>query len=62
LTVKADVPGYAAKIRYFPRDSEDVESLKQDVPDAIAHETAYRRTQGDDGALPPAAFLAISGG
>ena len=62
LTVKADVPGYAAKIRYFPRDSGDVESLKQDVLDALADEAAYRRTQGHDGALPPAAFLAISGG
>ncbi len=62
LTDKAEVPGYTSKIRYFPRDSEDVESLKQDVLDAYGLEQAYLRSQGHIGPLPPAAFLAISGG
>lgn len=62
LTDKAQVPGYAGRIRYFPRDSGDVESLKQDVLDAYAREQAYFRIPAGAGPLPPAAFLAISGG
>ena len=62
LTDKAQVPGYAGRIRYFPRDSGDVESLKQDLLDAYAREQAYLRMPGGAGPLPPAAFLAISGG
>jgi hypothetical protein len=39
LTVKARVPGYTSTIRYFPGDSGDVESLKQDVLDAATRQT-----------------------
>src|SRR3974377_2086424 len=49
-------------IRYFPRDSAHVQLFVDDYLKSLETEKAYLATQGHTGPLPPAAFLAISGG
>jgi len=62
LQATANVVGFPAGIRYFPRDAGHVEEFERDWRDAQEREKAYLRARGLDGSLPPAAYLAISGG
>ena len=62
LDEKANVPGFGSGIRYFPRDAAHVELFKEDLKESWKLEAAWLRTQGHEGPLPPAAYLAISGG
>jgi len=58
---RADVVGYPNDIRYFPRDFEDVRQFEEDF---VASWSKERATLGlaPGAPLPPAAYLAISGG
>ena len=58
----AVVPGFPNFIRYFPTDATHVTEFEQDYLASIERETLYRISHGGSEALPPAAFLAISGG
>ena len=58
---RADVVGYANDIRYYPRDFEDVRQFEEDFIASWARERAALGLK-PDAPLPPAAFLAISGG
>jgi predicted acylesterase/phospholipase RssA len=58
---RADVVGYANDIRYYPRDFEDVRQFEEDFIASWARERAALGLE-PDAPLPPAAFLAISGG
>src|SRR5262249_32381253 len=61
LHTVANVIGFPAGIRYFPRDAGHVEEFERDYLDSLARERANLHL--DPGAkLPPTAFLAISGG
>jgi predicted acylesterase/phospholipase RssA len=62
LQAKANVAGFPSGIRYFPRDAGHVEEFERDFLAALEREKEYLRRQGQTGPLPPAAFLAISGG
>jgi predicted patatin/cPLA2 family phospholipase len=62
LQAAASVVGYPAGIRYFPRDAGHVQEFERDYLDSLARERAYLESQGHKGPLPPAAYLAISGG
>lgn len=62
LQAAASPVGFPAGIRYFPRDAWHVKEFEQDWLDAQEREKAYLATQGYHGPLPPAAYLAISGG
>jgi predicted acylesterase/phospholipase RssA len=58
---RADVIGYPNDIRYYPRDFEDVRQFEDDFVASWAKErAALGLTPGAP--LPPAAYLAISGG
>jgi hypothetical protein len=59
LTTRAVVPGLA-DVRY--RLGIDTERLRADAVESFYTEVAYLRSQGHRGQLPPANFLAISGG
>jgi predicted acylesterase/phospholipase RssA len=61
MVPRADVVGYPNDIRYYPRDFEDVRQFEEDF---VRSWTRERATLGlEPGApLPPAAYLAISGG
>jgi hypothetical protein len=61
LQATASVVGFPAGIRYFPRDASHVEEFERDYVASLAKERAFLRLDPSD-ALPPAAFLAISGG
>ncbi len=58
---RADVVGYANDIRYYPRDLEDVRQFEDDF---VASWSKERAALGlaPGAPLPPAAYLAISGG
>ena len=58
LEVTASVVGFPGAVRYFPRDPGDVKRLTQEFVDSWDREKAYLHTQD----LPPASYLAISGG
>ena len=58
----AEVAGFPPDLRYFPRDEQDVQLFEKDFVESWARERAYLHTQGQSGPLPPAAYLAISGG
>ena len=61
MTPRAEVPGYPSDIRYFPRDFEDVRQFEEDFVASWARErAALGLAPGTP--LPPAAYLAISGG
>jgi predicted acylesterase/phospholipase RssA len=62
LVTGAEVSGFPPGIRYFPRDEEDVQLFEKDFVESWARERAHLHTQGQSGPLPPAAYLAISGG
>ena len=59
LTAKAEIPGMPG-VR-FVAGSEMTDFLTMAV-DALRREEAYRASQGQTGPLPPAVYLAISGG
>jgi len=62
LEMKATVVGFPDAIRYFPRDPEDVKLIEKEFVDSWPRERQYLRTRGHTGSLPPASYLAISGG
>ena len=62
LQTLAVVPGFPNTIRYFPTDATHVTEFEQDYLASIERETLFRISHGGSEALPPAAFLAISGG
>lgn len=59
LTTRAEIPGMPG-VRYVP--GGDMSALLQAAVEGQAREVAYRTSQGISGPLPPAVFLAISGG
>jgi predicted acylesterase/phospholipase RssA len=58
---RADVVGYPNDIRYYPRDFEDVRQFEEDFVSSWAKERAALGLP-PGAPLPPAAYLAISGG
>jgi predicted acylesterase/phospholipase RssA len=62
LHTKATVTGFPDGSRYFPRDAEDLEQFQKNFVESWEREKKYMAAQGSTGALPPAAYLAISGG
>jgi predicted acylesterase/phospholipase RssA len=62
LETKATVAGFPDDIRYFPRDPEDIKLIEKEFVDSWSRERQYLRTRGHTGSLPPASYLAISGG
>jgi hypothetical protein len=62
LETQAVVSGFPDAIRYFPRDARQLFEFEEDMVESWKREQAYRRSQGHTGPLPPAVFLAISGG
>ena len=62
IETKATVIGFPHDIRYFPRGSEDITLMENEFVDSWSRERQYLRTRGHTGALPPASYLAISGG
>src|SRR5262245_9685915 len=59
LTAKAEIPGMPG-VRYVA--GGDMADFLKTVVEAQRREQDYLASQGHTGALPPAAFLAISGG
>ena len=57
----ANVIGFPAGIRYFPRDAGHVQEFESDYLESLARERAYLHISRDQ-TLPPSSFLAISGG
>jgi predicted patatin/cPLA2 family phospholipase len=62
LQAAATVPGFSTTIRYFPTDATHVEDFERDYLASLDAETMVRYNAGEEGPLPPAAYLAISGG
>src|SRR5215471_12588888 len=63
LQAAATVPGFETTIRYFPTDATHVQEFEGDYLKSLAAETMDRYNSGEeDIALPPASYLAISGG
>jgi predicted patatin/cPLA2 family phospholipase len=60
LEERATIPGMTG-IRYWA-DGEDTTGMIRDGLDSVARERAYLASTGHQGPLPPANFLAISGG
>ncbi len=58
----ATVSGFPYGVRYFPRDARRLSLFEEDFVDSWKREEAHRKAQGLTGPLPPAAYLAISGG
>ncbi|HEX4439654.1 MAG TPA: patatin-like phospholipase family protein [Thermoanaerobaculia bacterium] len=58
LSTQANVVGYPAGIRYFPRDAAHVQEFERDFLASNEREKAALHTD----TLPPNAYLAISGG
>ncbi len=58
---RADVAGYPNDIRYYPRDFEDVRQFEEDFVTSWERERAALGL-APGAPLPPAAYLAISGG
>jgi Patatin-like phospholipase len=58
-TVLATLPGFD-DVRYRP--AVDLEPYREEMALSLERELAYRKARGDQGPLPPAAGLAISGG
>ena len=56
------VTGFDYRIRYFPRDSGHLKKFEEDFVHSWQLEEAYLKSQGHEGPLPPASYLAISGG
>jgi hypothetical protein len=62
LETKAMVVGFPDHIRYFPRDPEDIKQIEKEFVDSWSREKQNLRTRGQASSLPPASYLAISGG
>jgi len=63
LQAVAKVPGFSTTIRYFPTDATHVAEFERDYLASLDAEVMYRHNEGEEDApLPPAAYLAISGG
>jgi hypothetical protein len=58
LEVAATVVGFPDEVRYFPRDPGDIKLITKEFVDSWDVEKAYLHRQD----LPPAAYLAVSGG
>jgi predicted acylesterase/phospholipase RssA len=61
LQNQAQIPGLG-KVRYRMGSPEDLAEMAREGMDSVRREQAYLATQGHTGPLPPAVFLAISGG
>jgi predicted acylesterase/phospholipase RssA len=61
LQNQAHVPGFEA-IRYRIGTPEDMIAIAREAAESVKREQAYLAAQGNRGPLPPAVFLAISGG
>ena len=61
LEDQAHIPGLE-QVRYRIGDPEDLAAMEREGIESVQRERAYRTTQGQAGPLPPAVFLAISGG
>jgi predicted acylesterase/phospholipase RssA len=59
-TLHAAIPGMPIDIRYFV--DKDADLFLKEAIESVKRERAYRADTGQTGPLPPAAFLAISGG
>ena len=59
---KATVIGLPYDIRYFPRDPENIKLIEKEFVDSWSRERQYLRARGHAGSLPPASYLAVSGG
>ena len=59
---KATVVGLPYDIRYFPRDPENIKLIEKEFVDSWSRERQYLRARGHAGSLPPASYLAVSGG
>jgi hypothetical protein len=58
LQVEAHVAGFPDEVRYFPRDPGDIKLMEKEFADSWEREKAYLHRQD----LPPASYLALSGG
>ena len=61
LQNQAYIPGLEG-IRYRVGNPEDMATMARDALESLKREQAYLASQGHKGPLPPAVFLAISGG
>lgn len=61
LTLKTEIPGLPG-IRYRMGDPEDIAAMARDGIESGKREQAYLAQTGHSGPIPPAVFLAISGG
>ena len=61
LQNRAQVPGLS-NIRYRIGNPEDQVAMAREAAESVKREQAYLASQGQHGPLPPAVFLAISGG
>jgi predicted patatin/cPLA2 family phospholipase len=61
LQAEAVVPGFSTTIRYFPTDATHVEEFEKDWLESQDAEIGYHHNIGEE-ELPPARYLAISGG
>ena len=62
LQALAVVPGFSNFIRYFPTDATHEAQFEKDFLESNERERLDLARQGHTGALPPASYLAISGG
>ena len=62
LETSAVVPGFPNFIRYFPTDATHEAQFERDFLDSLERERLDLARHGHTGPLPPAAYLAISGG
>ncbi len=61
LQASTEIPGMPG-VRYCPVRSKDLDAMVAEAQASAQKERAYLASQGHEGALPPAVFLAISGG
>ena len=61
LQDQAQIPGLE-KVRYRIGNPDDLTEMAQEGLESVKREQAYLAASGHSGSLPPAVFLAISGG
>ena len=61
LQTSAEIPGMPG-VRYNPQRAEDLALMARDGMESVAKEKAWLEASGHQGPIPPAVFLAISGG
>lgn len=61
LTERAEIPGFT-DIRYLPMTPRGIKAITREGIESFRREQAYLASMGHQGPLPPAIFLAISGG